>query len=224
MGGDAFVEEGEEAVALFGAGGGDAPHAFVVALTDVAAGALCDAAVDDAVADLLFAVVVGRLNKVRRTHEAEVVFGLVVGLQFAIVILVVDGRKTGGEFFRIGNRWRLEYQFHEVVSMATHCPIERCFRHLVASMPRSKHPLGLLQKLLGPADHLSVRMGEQKPNVADQVCPTKLRPDVVVPRERAVGRKVIGVEKALETRADKLLEYFRTTTLCDVKQRQVLRA
>lgn len=94
MGGDALVEEIENAAALLGAGGDDAPHTLVVTLTDVATSALRDAAVDHAVANLLLAVVVGRLKKIRHAHETEIVFGLVVWLQVTIVIFVVDERAT----------------------------------------------------------------------------------------------------------------------------------
>lgn len=54
MGGDAFVEEIENAATLLGAGGDDAPHTLVVTLADVVTSALRDSG-DDAVTNLLLA-------------------------------------------------------------------------------------------------------------------------------------------------------------------------
>jgi hypothetical protein len=55
---DRLVQELEESPALFGAGGNRGRHAFVVALARLAAGSLRNATINNAVAHLLFGMVV----------------------------------------------------------------------------------------------------------------------------------------------------------------------
>ena len=62
---DGIVEEGEEVTILLFAGGDCGPHAFVIALSSFPTSALGDFSVDHAVANLLFAMVVGCLFRVR---------------------------------------------------------------------------------------------------------------------------------------------------------------
>ena len=72
LGCDGGEKEGEEVAFLFLAGSNRRPPPFVVALSCFASGALRNAAVDHAMADLLFAVIVGRLHAFGE-HEAKVV-------------------------------------------------------------------------------------------------------------------------------------------------------
>ena len=69
---DRFMEELEEASALFATGGNGSPHPFVVSLARFAASPLGNATVDHTVTHLLLAVVVGRLD-VRFEHKAKIV-------------------------------------------------------------------------------------------------------------------------------------------------------
>ena len=63
-------------------------------------------------------------------------------------------------------------------------------------------------------------MFQQKANVANQMSPAVLGLDVEVPREGAVGRKVVEVNKTFVVRADQLFEYRPRAACCDVKQRE----
>ena len=78
------LEKLEEVALLFLAGGDGGPQAFVVTLADFASGALSDEAVDHALADLLFVVVVGGFQSLGE-HEPEVVLRQVVRLEFSAV-------------------------------------------------------------------------------------------------------------------------------------------
>lgn len=62
FGGDGFTEEGEEVPALLLADGERCPHSFVVTLPRFTACALGDPTIDHTVANLLFAMIVGRLQ------------------------------------------------------------------------------------------------------------------------------------------------------------------
>jgi hypothetical protein len=72
FGADGVEKKREEVAVLFLAGSYCGPHPLVIALACFAPSALCNAAVDHALADLLFAVVIGRLHTLGE-HEPKVV-------------------------------------------------------------------------------------------------------------------------------------------------------
>ena len=68
--GDGLFEEGEEVAILLSAGGNCRPHAFVIPLARFPPGTLRDLAVDYAVANLLFAMIIRRLDAFDK-HESK---------------------------------------------------------------------------------------------------------------------------------------------------------
>ena len=171
---------------LAGRDGG--PHAFVVALACCAARALGDAAVDHAVTDLLFAVIVRRLDTFGK-NEAKVVLRQVVLLQLLQVIgRIIHDREPRSEIHRLLGQRRIANQFQKAVAVSDHRAMGTFIRYLDAAMPGRKQPPRSIQELFGPNFGGLVRMFFfQEPDVAYQVRPTVLGFDPIVPGERTVG-------------------------------------
>jgi hypothetical protein len=97
FGGDRVFEKFEEVAALFLAGRDRGPHPFVITLARLAAGALRNAAIDYAMADLLLAVIVRRIDPLGE-HEPEVVLRQVVFPGFRSgLVNILHHRETRSE-------------------------------------------------------------------------------------------------------------------------------
>ena len=134
----------------------------MVALSCFASGALRNAAVDHALADLLFAVIVGRLHAFGE-HEAKVVLRQIIlaRLQRFLVDILHD-RKPRSEIRGLLRGRRITNQVKKAVSVCEHRTMEALGRHFVAAVPGRKQPPRPIQKLLGPSLGLLVQMLFQK--------------------------------------------------------------
>ncbi len=159
----------------------------MVALARHAARALGDAAVDHAVADLLFAVIVRGLHPFRE-HEAKVILRPVVDLRDGGLRRGV-GHQGEPRRQRLGllGRWGLAHHLQKLVAMEAHGACKAGSRQFVAPVPGREQPPRALQQPLRPQHGERVRVSAQEPDVTDQVRPAVLRLDPEVPCERAIG-------------------------------------
>ena len=168
----------------------------MVTLARFSARVLCDPAVDHAMPNLLFAVVV-RWRDTLGKHEAKIVLRQVIRLRLRRFLgRVLHDRESRSKILDPFRPRRLPNQFQKAVAVRNHRAMKTLCRHLVAAVPGRKQLPRAIQKLLGPSLCFLVRMLSLESNVTYQVSPVILGLEPKVPGERAVGREIIEVQIA----------------------------
>ena len=211
VGRDGLLQKREEVTALFLAGCDGRPHPFVIAPPGKTARTLRDAAVDHALADLLFAVIVRRLDAFGE-HEPEVVLRQIVLARFrGFPVDVIDDREPRSKVRGLLGRRRIANDIEKAISMRQHGTMKTLGRHLVAAVPGRKHPPRPIQKPLGPRFGSFIRMLFEEPDITYQMRPTVLGFDPIVPRKGTVGREIVEIQITLEFATDELFQHFTRT-------------
>jgi hypothetical protein len=155
LGADGVEKKREEVAVLFLAGSNCGPHPLVIALACFAPSALCNAAVDHAMADLLFAVVIGRLQTLGE-HEPKVVLRQII-LARRCLVSILHNRKPRSEVRGLLCGRRMANHVQKAVAVCEHRTTEALGRHLVTAASAKPYQRESIPPCWSPAIYFRTR-------------------------------------------------------------------